>query len=105
MATPACFNIPANEIMQPLKNIAGVLHRTPFYWTSMSLARLIDAQNAAPTSKSPRHRRGDYRALVAAALFQNHQRERIDVGLQCHQHADEAGQHDRVQEYVTKDRA
>jgi len=48
--------------------------------------------------------RGSCRLPLPAALFQNHHRERIDVGLQRHQHADEAGQHDRMQEDVAQDR-
>ena len=40
-----------------------------------------------------------------AALFEQQLRERIDVGLQRHQHADKAGQHDRMQKDIAHDRA
>src|SRR5258708_17683369 len=39
------------------------------------------------------------------SLFQHHFRKRIDIGLQHHEKADEAGQHDGMPEHVAQDRA
>src|SRR5258705_13846717 len=37
-------------------------------------------------------------------LFQDHRRERIDIGLQAHQHANKPCQHDPWHEHATPDR-
>src|SRR5713101_10208392 len=76
--------------------------------TSNNLERDIDQIGGHELSRQKKPR-GPLAAGISSAsskpvLFQDHRRERIDIGLQGHQHADEACQHDRVQEHVTQDR-
>src|SRR5262249_33863722 len=75
-----------------------------FYWTHIALNRFGSEKNG--TENAPRRLdRGDSTCLRSGPLFYHHHRERIDIGLQGDQHADEARQHDRVQEDVAQDRA
>src|SRR5450759_5994739 len=63
-------------------------------------------QNCRLAKKSPRAKAcGDFHWVWSQpVLLQDHQRERIDIGLQHHEHADKARQYDRMPETISKDR-
>src|SRR5882724_13393683 len=63
--------------------------------------RKLSAHKQIPAGDRPRG--FSYPLVGTDLLLQDHRRERIDVGLQHHEKADKARQHDGMPEHITQD--